>query len=193
MFPCCSPLCGLRRGEIVALRWKHVDLDGATMAICESLEQTKTGIRRKETKGGRSRNIVIPALVVPELRRHRARQAEELLRLGVGANDERTVVAREDGEILQPNSLTHEFVRILAKSKDLPRIRLHDLRHGHATHMLASGVHPKIAQERLGHSTIGVTLDLYSHVMPGMQEDAVARVDAAMALAIEAEAKKNDR
>ena len=64
-------------------------------------------------------------------------------------------------------------------STGLPRIRFHDLRHAHATHMLASGVHPKVASERLGHSKVGITLDLYSHVMPGMQEDAVAKVDAA--------------
>ena len=67
----------------------------------------------------------------------------------------------------------------------LPEIRLHDLRHSHATHLLAAGVHPKIAQERLGHSNIGITLDLYSHVLPGMQQDAVARVDAVLQAAID--------
>src|SRR5277367_2740501 len=152
-----AALCGLRRGEIVALKWKHVDLANAAMAVCESIEQTKAGIRRKETKGGRARNLVLPALVLPDLRRRRARQADELLKIGVGLDDELPVVAKEDGGVLQPNSLIHEFVRILGLSKSLPRIRFHDLRHGHATHMLASGVHPKIAQERLGHSTIAIT------------------------------------
>ena len=66
----------------------------------------------------------------------------------------------------------------------LPRIRLHDLRHSHATHLLAAGVHPKIAQERLGHSSISITLDTYSHVLPGMQDDAVAKVDAAIQAAM---------
>ena len=66
----------------------------------------------------------------------------------------------------------------------LPQIRLHDLRHSHATHLLAAGVHPKIAQERLGHSSVGITLDMYSHVLPGMQEDAVAKVDAASQAAL---------
>ena len=66
----------------------------------------------------------------------------------------------------------------------LPQIRFHDLRHSHATHLLAAGVHPKIAQERLGHSTVGITLDTYSHVLPGMQEDAVAKVDAAIQAAL---------
>jgi integrase len=71
----------------------------------------------------------------------------------------------------------------------LPRIRFHDLRHAHATHMLSSGVHPKIASERLGHSKVGITMDLYSHVMPGMQEDAAARVDRDLEDAINKRAK----
>ena len=78
--------------------------------------------------------------------------------------------------------MTHEWVRLLASrpAQPPPALRLHDLRHAHATHLLASGVHPKVASERLGHSKVGITLDLYSHVMPGMQEDAVAKVDAAL-------------
>ena len=72
---------------------------------------------------------------------------------------------------------------MLAKTT-LPRTRFHDLRHAHATHLLANGVHPKVASERLGHSKVGITLDLYSHVMPGMQEDAAARVDDAVRSAI---------
>ena len=95
------------------------------------------------------------------------------------------ILAQEDGSPLQPNSLTHEFVRLLAKDPILPRVRYHDLRHSHATHMLASGVHPKVAQERLGHSNVGITLDLYSHVLPGMQADAAAKVDASIRAAIE--------
>src|SRR5262249_20328552 len=91
--------------------------------------------------------------------------------------------AGEDGQPVQPQSLTHGWHRFLA-TKMLPRIRFHDLRHSHATHMLASGVHPKIASERLGHATVGLTLDTYSHVMPGMQEDAVARIDVAFAKAV---------
>src|SRR5262249_21754526 len=85
---------------------------------------------------------------------------------------------REDGEPIQPRSLSRAFRKFMRRHK-LPRIRLHDLRHSHATHLLAAGVHPKIAQERLGHSSVGITLDLYSHVLPGMQEDAVAKVAGA--------------
>jgi integrase len=78
-----------------------------------------------------------------ELRKHRVRQAEELLRLAVRHSDDVFVVAQEDGNPLQPNNLTHEFVRLLARRLALPRVRFHDLRHSHATHMLAGGVHPE--------------------------------------------------
>ena len=86
---------------------------------------------------------------------------------------------------MQPRSLTHEFARLVRRVKDdLPRVRFHDLRHSHATQLLAAGAHPKIAQERLGHSTVGITLDLYSHVTENMQADAADRLDAAFRSAI---------
>ncbi len=89
---------------------------------------------------------------------------------------------------MQPRSLTHEWEKLVARS-GLRRIRFHDLRHAHATHLLASGVHPKIASERLGHSSVGITLDLYSHVTKGMQVDAAALVDAALQTAIKKRAE----
>ena len=88
--------------------------------------------------------------------------------------------ARADGEPHQPLSLTYEFARFIGRMKDLPRVRFHDLRHSHATQLLASGVHPKIASERLGHASVGITLDLYSHVTETMQGDAALRLDSAM-------------
>jgi integrase len=175
---------GLRRGEICALRWRNVDLAGAQLSINRSTEQTKAGIREKETKAGRGRTVALTRLSIEELCRHKARQAEELLRLGIQLSDEMYVVAQADGNSLKPNSLTHEFARFIAAT-GLPRVRFHDLRHSHATHMLASGVHPKIAQERLGHATIATTLDLYSHVLPGMQADAASRVDEALRQALD--------
>jgi integrase len=180
-------LCGLRRGEIAALRWAAVDLSRRQLSVIQSAEQTTKGVRLKETKSGRARTIALPALVADELRKARVGQAEELLRVGVRLSEQNHVVSQPDGEPLQPNSLTHEFVRLLAKAICLPSIRFHDLRHTHATHLLASGVHPKVAQERLGHSSVGITLDLYSHVLPGMQEDAAAKVDAMMRAAIDRE------
>jgi integrase len=177
--------CGLRRGEICALRWRHVQLSGlAQLSIIGSTEQTKAGTREKDTKSGRARTVALTALAVEELRRHKVRQAEELLQLGLPQTDHMFVVAQADGQPLKPNSLTHEFARFNAGT-DLPRVRFHDLRHSHATHLLASGVHPKIAQERLGHASVAITLDLYSHVLPGMQADAASRVDEALQQALE--------
>jgi integrase len=182
-------LCGLRRGEITALKWKSVDLERGQLSIEESTEQTRDGTRSKETKSGRARAVALPLFVADELSRHKVRQAEELLKLGIRISGDCHIVAQEDGRPVQPNSVTHEFVRILGAAADLPRVRFHDLRHSHATHLLASGIHPKIAQERLGHSSVGITLDLYSHVLPGMQEDAAAKVDAGLRSAIEKAAK----
>jgi integrase len=181
-------LCGLRRGEIVALRWRNVDLDRGQISVVASTEQTDAGCREKEPKSGHGRTVALASLMVEELRGHRLRQAEALLALGVRLTDDHHVVARADGQALQPRSLTHAFVKFV-RERGL-QIRLHDLRHSHATHMLASGVHPKIAQERLGHSSVGVTLDLYSHVLPGMQAEAVARVDDALQSALQKLASK---
>ena len=177
-------LCGLRRGEIAALRWGCVDFARGQIAIVESAEQTKAGIRYKEPKSGRTRSVALSASIIDELRAHRARQAEELLRLGVRVTDETFVYTREDGLPIQPSSITHAW-QMARKKFALPSLRFHGLRHTHATHLLASGVHPKIASERLGHSKVGITLDLYSHILPGMQADAVARVDDALRKAVQ--------
>jgi integrase len=146
-----------------------------------SAEQTVAGVRYKPPKSGRGRAIALSATVSAELGAHRRRQAEELLRLGIRQSDATFVYTREDGEPMQPRSLTRAWEQALSRTT-LPRIRFHDLRHAHATHLLSNGVHPK---ERLGHSRVGITLDLYSHVLPGMQEDAAARVDDALRQAVE--------
>ena len=184
-------LCGLRRGEIAALRWRNINLGAAQLAVTESAEQTRAGVRYKKPKSGKGRTVALSARVVNELRSHRVQQARELLKLGVPLTDDTFVVAQADGSPLQPRTITHQWYQLLANHKTLPRIRFHDLRHAHATHMLSSGVHPKIASERLGHSKVGITLDLYSHVMPGMQEDAAARVDRDLEEVINRRAKTN--
>jgi integrase len=135
------------------------------------------GLRR--SKSGKQRSVALSPFVVEELRRHRAKQAETMLKLGQRLTADHHVVAREDGLPLQPRSLSQAFRKFL-RAHSLKAVRLHDLRHSHATAMLRAGVHPKVAQERLGHSSITVTMDLYSHVLPGMQDEAVARVDAAL-------------
>jgi integrase len=173
--------CGLRRGEITALRWKSVDLDNGQLAVVASTEQTDKGaIREKEAKSGKARTVALPSLAVEELRRWRLAQAQELLRLGVRADDNWHVVTQFDGSPLQPRSLTHVVSAFLKEWG----MTLHGLRHSHASHMLASNVHPKIVQERLGHSSIAITLDIYSHLMPNMQEGAAATVDGVLRAAI---------
>ena len=93
------------------------------------------------------------------------------------------MVAHADGTVVQPIYISQHWARTIRKTR-LKHLRFHDLRHAHATHLLASGTHPKVASERLGHSKVGITLDLYSHVIPGMQKEAAATVDAALQKAI---------
>jgi integrase len=177
-------LCGLRRGEIAALRWRNVDLSTSQMSIVESAEQTGAGIRYKSPKSGKGRTVALSATIVGELRAHRVKRARDLLRLGIGLSDDDFVVGQADGSAMQPTFITHNWVKTI-RVTSLAHLRFHDLRHAHATHMLASGVHPKVASERLGHSKVGITLDLYSHVMPGMQADAATQVDNALQIAMQ--------
>jgi integrase len=169
---------GARRGEILALRWKNVDLERGTLRVMESLEQTKRGIRFKAPKTDRSRAVTLPAFAVEKLSQLKRQQAEELLALGIRQSGDTLVCCRADGLPLQPRSLTHQFTYLIGRVNELPRVRFHDLRHSHATQLLLAGVHPKVAQERLGHTTITTTMDLYSHVTETMQTDAAARLDA---------------
>jgi integrase len=178
---------GMRRGEILALRWRNVDLERAILRVVESLEQTKAGVLRfKAPKTDKARSITLPSFAVEELHRLKREQAVELLALGIRQSSETLVCACADGKPHQPRSLTHEFAYHVARYKDIPRIRFHDLRHSHATQLLRAGVHPKVAQERLGHSTISTTLDLYSHVTETMQKDAAAELDTAFRSAMTA-------
>jgi integrase len=170
---------GMRRGEVLALRWKNVDDNSGTVRVVESLEQTKAGLRFKPPKNGKTRTITLPAFAIEELRRLKREQAERLLALGVRQTGDTLLCARADGEPRQPRSLTHEFTVMVRRIESLPRLRFHDLRHSHATQLLAAGLHPKIAQDRLGHSTITTTMDIYSHVTAQMQDNAAAKIDAA--------------
>jgi integrase len=172
-------LCGLRRGEICALRWRNVDLVAGQMSVVESLEQTNAGLRFKSPKSGKGRTVALSTTMIEELRAHRAQRAQDMLKLGIRLSNDDLVVSHADGELMPPIYVSQNWARTVAKTK-LARLRFHDLRHAHATHLLANGVHPKIASERLGHSRVSITLDLYSHVIPGMQEDAAALVDSAL-------------
>jgi integrase len=171
-------MCGMRRGEIVALKWDSVKWEQEKIEIVSAIEQTKAGCREKETKGSKARSVAMPAILIEELRSWRVRQAQEFLRLGIRPDGNTRVVTQADGSPIQPRSLTHSISDFLKAQGSA--VRLHGLRHSHASHMLAENVHPKIVQERLGHSSIAITMDIYSHLMPNMQADAAAKVDAAL-------------
>jgi integrase len=168
---------GMRRGEVLGLRWRDVDLDAAKLSVTQTLEQTEQGLSFQQPKTARSRRqIALSRMTVEALRHHRAEQAKELLAAGLGRDPDALVITTKDGGPLQPRSLTHEFTRLVAKA-GVPRIRFHDLRHTHLSHLLLNNIHPKVASERAGHASVAITMDVYSHVLPGMQEEAAALID----------------
>ncbi|MDP2932071.1 MAG: site-specific integrase, partial [Chloroflexota bacterium] len=158
---------GLRRSELLGLRWRDIDLDLATLSVVQTLHHVpKKGYVFSEPKTKRSRRLVdlSPSLALL-LREHRANQELEKKLLGHMLMTDDLVFCYPDGTPLPPNSVTKAFHK-LAKSLGMSRMRLHDLRHTHATIMLSQGVHPKVVSERLGHSSVAITLDTYSHVLP---------------------------
>jgi integrase len=175
---------GLRRGEVLGLRWSDVDLERRALTVAQSLEQTKAGLRFKTPKTKRSRRtIALSPSLVEVLLAHRARQAADRLALGMGRDPAGLVFTRIDGDPIQPDSVTKMFARIVLRAKIRP-ISFHGLRHTHSTDLLRAGVHPKITSERLGHASIAITMDTYSHAIPGLQEDAAQRIDAALRRAL---------
>lgn len=169
---------GKRRSELLGLHWKDTDLDLAQLSVTQTLHRLAGGgfvLREPKTAKSR-RTIALPPSVCILLRQLRERQIGERLLLGLELRDDDLVFAHPDGQPLDPSTITHSFSRIIKKA-GIPRIRFHDLRHTHATLMLKQGIHPKIVSERLGHSSIGITLDTYSHVMPGLQEAAALRFE----------------
>lgn len=145
-------------------------------ALRQSITVIKWAIHRSTTtKSDRARVIDLDPATVAALKTWKARQAEERLLMGAGYRDEGLVFTDPTGQPYNPNSFSRAFDRRV-EHHGLPRIRTHDLRHTWATLALADGVHPKVVQERLGHASIGITLDLYSHVTPTLQRDATNRV-----------------
>jgi integrase len=176
---------GVRRGEMLALRWSDLDLDKASVCIQRSLEQTRAGLRFKEIKKGKGRTLALPEITVEVLRMHKAQQDQLRELLGGDYNPENLVFCRDDGNIWKPESFTDEYFRWTQKIG--VKVRFHDLRHSHATHLLRLGVSPKVVAERLGHSSVGITLDRYSHVLKGMQEEAAEKIDSVLRTAMEKE------
>jgi integrase len=168
---------GMRRGEILGLRWSDLAKDYSFAHVRASLQATREGLSFERPKTARSRRAVaLPAFLRPFLERQRTAQAASKAQLACERQDAGLVVTRTDGSPVNPDSMSSAWRRLLRKH-DLPPVRFHDLRHAHATLMLLQGVHPKVVSERLGHASVGITLDTYSHVLPSMQAQAVEAFD----------------
>lgn len=169
---------GLRRGEALALRWRNLDLVKATLTVVETAYKLGDGryiIKEPKTAQSR-RTISLPLSLVELFKGYRIDQELLRIQLGISLNPDDFVFIRPDGSPLNPSAVTLAFRRILRKA-GLKDIRIHDLRHTHATLMLKAGVNPKVVSERLGHASVSITLDIYSHVLPGMQEAAAEKFD----------------
>jgi integrase len=182
---------GMRRSELLALRWCDLDLLLCQVYVNRGLHQLKDGSYIfTEPKSAKSRRtIALPPSAAVVLREYRQKQEAAKSMLGVLLRDDDLVFSRLDGMPLRPNTVTRAW-KTLAARAGLKAIRLHDARHTHASIMLKQGIHPKIVQERLGHSSIQITLDTYSHVAPGLQEAAAARFDEGLAPRQKSEAEK---
>jgi integrase len=174
---------GVRRGELLALRWRDVDLDAARLKIEQSLEETKMGLRFKppKTKHGR-RTISLPAVVVTELRILRKTHIEERLKFGQGRLPEDVLVfGTLDEKPRSPNSVSKEWVRTITQL-NLPRVSLHALRHTHASQLIASGMDVLTISRRLGHGSPTITLAVYGHLFLNSDDRAAQVMEAAFAL-----------
>ena len=168
---------GLRRGELLGLRWNDIDLGKGTITVSQALYKTSAGIEMTPPKTKKSRRtITTPASVVSELKKHNENQTKKREDAGEFWEENGLVFCREDGTPWNPRSFSRDY-RDLLKKYGLPLIRFHDLRHTHASFLLRQGVHPKIVSERLGHSQIAVTMDIYSHILPGIQEEVAKGLD----------------
>jgi integrase len=168
---------GMRRGEILGLRWADVDENRETVRVRRALQPTAAGLVFAEPKTRRSRrSIALPRFLGPYFDRQHERQRQRRTVAGSEWTDLDLVIDRGDGSPLNPDTMSSAW-RGLVRRHGLPHVRFHDLRHAHATLMLLKGVHPKIVSERLGHASIGITLDTYSHVLPSMQTEAAQAAD----------------
>lgn len=170
----------MRRSELLALRWQDIDFILSQVYVSRSLHQLRDGsfvFRPPKTAKGR-RTVALPPSAILVLNEHRKKQELERAMLGIPLTDDDLVFSHLDGKAIRPNTITRAWT-VLAARAGLNVIRLHDARHTHASLMLKQGIHPKIVQERLGHSSIAITLDTYSHVSPGLQEVAAKRFDDA--------------
>ena len=162
---------GMRRGEVLGLRWRDCDFTNNRISISNTIIQVDGAVLASTPKSNRARVVDIDPTSMAQLQRHRYRQFAEKARFGKEYADTDLVFSQENGMPLIPDHITREF-RSIQRTLDNPTIRLHDLRHTHASLTLAEGVSMKVVQERLGHASAETTAQLYAHVLPGMQEEA---------------------
>lgn len=177
---------GLRRSELLGLRWCDVDLPKKSLSVNQTVIDVKgkgPTICEPKTSSSR-RSISLPSSACALLGGLKAKRMEQYKNVNIEWNESDLVFPNADGQRpLSPDSITHAFKKVVEELK-LPPLRLHDLRHLHATLMLKEGIHPKIVSERLGHSNIGITMDTYSHVLPNMQEEAAQTFDNALQIVL---------
>ncbi len=174
---------GLRRNELLALRWRDIDLYLLSISVSQTLYKGRGRVEFKEpkTKYSRRRVSMTPKLAL-FLREYKAERESLHWQLGVPLTLDDLVFANYDGKPVDPSTLTHNFGRIVKRAGLVARF--HDLRHSYASLMLAAGVHPKVVSEALGHSTVAITLDIYSHVTPGLQEAAAKQLDSLLPVGV---------
>jgi integrase len=177
---------GMRRGELLALKWQDISFPTGTLQVRRILTRVPSkmpgkGYVETEPKTQKSkRSIVIAPFALEALKQHRIHQLEAKLKAGALWQDHDYVFCTSIGTHLNPSKDVLDQLKVLLKKAGLPDIRFHDLRHSAATLLLTEGVHPKIVQELLGHSNISMTMDVYSHVLPNMQQDAISRLNNAL-------------
>ena len=172
---------GLRRGELLGLTWDNLDLNKGQLQVRQALQRVDKKLRIVETKSGRGRNVKLSERATEALKRHRSLQVEQRFAAGERWSNELDLVfTGKMGSPLEATIPNRIMNRILKKAEIRHR-KFHALRHGVGTSLMELGVNPKIVAEMLGHSNVTITLNLYSHVSPTMQDDAVSRMDAVLA------------
>ena len=167
---------GLRRGEIIGLRWSDLDLESGVLYVRQQTQRRRGVLYDDDPKSRRRRVVLLPALCIAPLRWHRMRQSAARAKAGEQWHESGYVFTTRTGRQVEPRNVYRSFTRV-AESAGLRVIRLHDARHGTATLLTAAGVAPRVVMEILGHSQISITMDVYTHVVQDTQREAISHMD----------------